>query len=547
MARKPKIPKQPTTTNDSKVVSSADAATTPNLEVGKKIPVNPEYNRMRVARRFWRNSYGAGFHFPYILDANNAPVLFPYTGEAVADPNKDNGNYAKRRSRSYVGPLVQSIVDRYIGFICRQEPARPTGEDWYTEFLVDVDGDDCTLSELMEAAVKRALIEKKVFILVNTTASEMFTTAMDAKDVKARLQLVCADLVPYAKYKYDKLVECIMLDEDDYDVNNLQQSFVSKIFNGWYMNAEFIQQVTVERSFNMTYQQSKTAEYTITGLGPREENVYGQLPLIEVTTGSSMVEHIAEAQKQIYNLLSGRDSIIYDTTFNQFIITGINDSNTNDIKRGTEGILCLPAGADAKYVAPPPETIQTLQEVIQSHMDWIHEYAGVGKQEQNQLESGLSKAFNQDELAVKIVKFRKVLEKAENRIVKCVSAGLDQEYPGPARYPVDITMPEMVEDLRKVIQMSCPIPPVLKASFLKQFAGAHFKLNEQEQTMLDSQLKEVQAQPLDNPNVDPEAQSNDEDGEEGEAPTKPKPAKSSKLVGEGSEAGKKLDSIGGKN
>lgn len=452
-----------------------------DIAIGSKLPISPDFWDEQKARSFWRRSYKAGAHYAYGQDALGGPILFPMTGET----DKQAANFTRRQSRAAPIGKVGSIIDRYVGFCTRQPASRPTGPQWFIDFLNSVDGDETSMTEFQTELLRKGLIEKEAYVLINTTNEDGDTvSSLQAEGVQARLSIVCADKIPYIVEQYGVIKEVFMItDQKD-----------EESFTGYLMTPATIQELVITRKASEKYNSNNTYDYVVTSVGPVIENAYEAVPLVKFCPGTDMIEHLSEMQRQLLNHTSLRDTGMTDTVFNQQVFTGVDDDTESriDIRRGSDMIICLPKDADVKYVAPPADTIKQIQDVINDTKAEIDSFAGVGTTESNGVESGLAKAFKFDELNVRIATIVKALQKSENKIVKLVSIGLGYDYPGDCKWPNDFQTPVKTEDLDTTTKvLSSALPTILKQTEVKNFASEHYELDAASTKLLDEQIKAI--------------------------------------------------------
>jgi len=464
----------------------------PSLQVGKKLPTSDDFFELQRCRKFWRGSYEAGHKYRFLTDCNGEPVLWRYNGE-------DNEAYARRQVRVTVQPHVRTIVDKYIGFMFRSAPTRAQEPDWYTDFNKNVDGQGTSIDELLESMAHTGIVELESFVYV--TSSENAEQVSGADDVEPRALVIPPCNVPWCSKSHGRVHQAIIL------VTIQDQLF------GLWIDDTIIQIIHLKETMDKQW-------YIVEGFGEEIQHNMGRAPLLHLNPRVKMVPDIAESTREIYNQSSLLNQNLYNTTFNQFAITGIDpgqpygadEQGSEPAETGTEREIMLPAGADMKWVGPPPTTISVIREVIRDHRKFINESAGIGSLEVNQAESGLAKAFKFDELNVRMVRLIGDIEKLENDLLVLAARAIgvpdDVE---PVQWPNDVSVPDLVQEFERTdkIASSGNIPNVIKKREMMNLA-ALYDLSTEQREQLQAQLdklypdEDVEPQQVSEPVSEPE-------------------------------------------
>lgn len=441
------------------------AYTTPvSIQIGKPVPVCEGYHQAVQARKFWQGSYEAGYMYRVLTDAMRDPVLHMFSA------SENSTDYNLRVKRAVVRPYVASIVDRYVSFCFRQKPARPSNAPlWYTDFLDDADGDGYSFTNTLRDLTAEALIDRCSYLWLDTLD--------DGNKVRPIVHVIDADQVTWTRYVRRSVAEALLMAQDDEGQECLYHLTETNVT---------IYRIEPEKVAG------QTSWYTVTAMIDQFDHTFGRCPLLECDPAIRFTEHVAESQKHIFNLSSSLDQALVETVYNQFVITGVDNPDKKEIYTSNSNVMTLPKGADAKYVAPPPETIEQIQSVIESEHKAIMQYAGVGQQEANNGESGLARSFRFDELNTRLVNILSTIEQVENQAIMALAAGIGETEPGKVQYPVDLQTPDFDKDLDSVLKvLASTMPKIIKQAKVEELASTHLSFDEAQQKILADQMNQT--------------------------------------------------------
>lgn len=439
------------------------------LTPGTKLPHSKNYSKMVVSRRFYQSAYKGGQKFRDAHDEYGDPVLWRYNEENYAD-------YERRRKRGRVHPHLSSIIDKYVSFALRNGPKRMATTEWYDKFIHDVNNNGTDINKYLEHALTQSMINLEHYAIVSTNSLE--NVVLGDTDVKPIIKSVYADDVPWTCISHDTVTKAIVLLQDDKYICKQNPEGKYAIY------ADTVQII------KMTISKSNSDWFVIKDIVDHYEHKLGRCPLIRISSETEMTPSVANAMLDLFNYDSLLKQNCFNTTFNQKVYTGI-DERPDEINEGTDVAVGLPSGADVKFVAPPPSTITTIQNLISDNNKLINSYAGIGTAEPNQVESGLAKAFKFDELNVRIVNIIKSLEKFENNINKVAARAIGMPEVDHVAWPDDVSLPDRLSEFERTdkITSSNNIPNVLKRKEIESLA-ALYDLSEQQKRRLQIELEE---------------------------------------------------------
>ncbi len=458
------------------------------LEIDKPLPKHASYDADRVARAFWRASYRCGRTYITGVDALGETVL-------VRHEREQDDSFRRRqrcaKPRNYCGPITR----QYNDFVFRREA---TGRDQetnpvYQQLLVDADGRGTPLVKLMRGALKRAQIEREVYILPDSTkpaGAAMTQAQAQAAKVRTVIRVIGADSVLWWRDLDGVLVEALVLFTDAQGVE----------FARWYGPST---------TMDVALRQDEKAGQVVASLGAEVKHPYGPCPLerlrplfddsddSDASPGESQIAPLAELQQDVANKLSLLDSELYDSTFSQWIASGVDKARVGPLDMGNTRVICLPDPASRfDCVGADPAQANTLREVIADIVRELYRIAEISAgnpTEAGAPESGIAKAFKFNGLAANLSALADACEAAENGVMRRIFLALSLGESPAVDYPGDFDSPDFAAELETVIRVTAAstLPATIKRTVARRFADRCLSLDRDQAADFEAELEAI--------------------------------------------------------
>lgn len=461
----------------------------PVFEVDRPLPTHPSFDSDRTARAFWRLSYRCGRTYITGLDALGQEVLVRHEREQAA-------SYLRRqrcaKPRNYCGPIIR----QYNDFVFRREA---TGRDEekapvYLQLLEDADGRGTGLVKLMRTALKRAQIEREVYLLPDSTKpadGQMTQAQAKAQNVRTIIRLIGADSVIWWRDVDGVLAEALVLLTDH----------EGEEFARWY-GPKTTQDIRLKQREEKDQKQTTV----VASIEEEKAHPYGTCPLerlrplfddsddCEASPGESQIAPLAELQQDVANKLSLLDSEIYDATFSQWIASGVDKNRVGELDSGTTRVICLPDPASRfDSIGADPAQANTLREVIGDTVRELYRIAEISAGNPTEAaapESGIAKAFKFNGLAANLSALADACEAAENGTMRRIFLANNIGDAPVVDYPGDFDSPDFAAELETVIRVTAAgtLPATIKRHVSQRFADRCLSLDKDEVVAFEAEL-----------------------------------------------------------
>lgn len=461
-------------------------------KVNQPLPKHQSFAGDLVARSFWRLSYRCGRNYMTGRDALGRPVVIKHERE------KDDA-FARRQQtkpRNHCGPIIR----RYNDFVFRQKATRQPAPEGslYHQLLTDIDGNGTPIDVFMRRGLKSSQVQREVYLLPDSTApTEGKLTKAQAKALGVRqiVRQLSPDSVVWWRDRDGILAEAIVLLVDE------QGETFARYYDA---KATTDLRLKVETT-------GDTKALKVTRIEPPKAHAYGACPLVRLrpmfddeededddcSPGEAQIAPLAELQQAVANYLSLLDTEIFDSTFTQWIASGVSAKEIKDVTVGSNRIICLPNPL-AKFDAmgADPAQAESIAKRIDETQTELYRLAGVSTGDPlagpGAPESGVAKAFRFNDLAANLAALADACEEAENALMHRLFAAAGEEYPGDAKYPDDFDMPDLAAELEGVIRVvTAPaLPQVIANKIVTRFADRCLSLDEDEEAELAQQMKD---------------------------------------------------------
>jgi hypothetical protein len=353
---------------------------------------HPEYVARSAEWEFHLRSFLGGRAY---LDGRN---LYTHRLEHPSDA-------ARRLSRSYYQNHCRNVVERTTallfagGFTVAPEPP--------PYLLTDADRRGADLAQVMRRAATLSSIHGHVFILVDVPRA-------DGDGPRTRREELALGLRPYLELVSP--TEVVNWDVDD--GGRLVWALVREraghsdviggpsvrrvgeartVYRLWTPTAWFLYEKPAERPAE-SWVLADSAEH---GLGVVPLAVVRHRDLDGGIGGASLLRDIAVLNREVYNLASLLQEVLYRQTFGQLVAQGSAEEYVGEdetlAKLGTSSIFLYPVGREApRYISPEPANAEMLQSQIDRLVAEIYRLAGLQVPEVDAPrapESGLARAY----------------------------------------------------------------------------------------------------------------------------------------------------------
>lgn len=388
---------------------------------------HPEYDIMMPEWRFYRSTYNGGRSW---FKDN----IFKYYKEGPDE-------YAERVERAFRPNHTREIVDLINKYIFKADVARKEdAEDFIQSFWKNATLQKRDIDHFMNIACKHSSIYGRVWIVVDSTATETIKSLADQKKSKARTYCYTVNPDDVLDLAYDdfgelnwiKIREFVRDDSDPLEYSGVIQEFV-RVWtkNSWYLfenvpddKDQFSWEIVDQGDHNLGI-------VPVTYLDHNEtENYY---------TSTSLIADISYLDKAVTNYFSNLDAIIQDQTFSQLVIPSEalttvegDDLAAKLLEFGTKRVFLYASGetnAKPEYISPDPKQAGVIMAVINKIINEIYSSVGMAGErtkEDNATgidnSSGVAKAYDFEKVNSLLANKAKALEFCENRIVRIVKA-----------------------------------------------------------------------------------------------------------------------------
>lgn len=452
----------------------------------KEVLLHKNFHSMVNQAKFHNLSFLGGQDYVYGKDGRGNPIL------GKLSCREQDLSYRIRQEatipRNYCGLLIK----RDNSDIFRSPPKRSEEDPRYIEFVKNCTLGGANLDRTMRKALQIAQIEKRCYLVADhtNTKAEVKTLAQARADGdRPFIRVLHVDQVLNWTELDGTLVECIVSYEDQEG-----NSFIR------YYNDEIVQDFYIDQdSENLGGAITAIGEPIAHGYTYRGQNSIPVVVLEPDFEGVAQIEALALLQKELTRWVSLRAVEGPNTLFTLTLASGVvgqsefNNGQETDkqanlpimttgtdtvVLTGTDGGTFQRVGADATATV-------TISEVINEVIKDIYRMAGRSGGNPlatGQPQSGVSKIFDQKDLANILLALSEACEYAENQIVSLI---LEREYrymPAPVFYERDFDNPSMSEASEEVeVFSNIRVPNVMKRKRIEMLRSEYFTFNEEEQ------------------------------------------------------------------
>lgn len=448
-----------------------------------------EYQEREWWWRFYRAAYRGGREW-YLPDIpgnyfGSYKQALAYTsaltGAVVDPPSRDirsfllrfekesPEDYQERRAHSYYPGYPAQVVDTYTAHVTAKEPTRE-GPVAYDAWLADPMGDGIG-AQGMPNLITRSLTQAQIFgtafaVTDMDEAAGPITSEADREGLRPYTYVVSpidvptVTVDPRGRLTFARIRQYLVSDDG---------SEPTEMFRCWTATETWLEAG------------SKTGEIGTEVAGSRRPNPIGRVPVSVLYSerdpeggfyGLSRIRDIAFVAREIYNLISQRQMILYHNAFPWLMIPDKgNKLGPNVIIGNRQAIAYDPEGGTPSTMQPPLEGAQVLGETIKELVLEIRGLAGLSRgraEESVQARSGDALLVETQDKGAMLRKLAANAESFELDVADCVMrwstgkpAGEDVRIAYPHNFNVQALADELDEAL-KIKQLDIP-PAAWKA------------------------------------------------------------------------------------
>lgn len=388
---------------------------------------HPEYASLIKEWLFYRSTYNGG-------RAWFKDNIFKYFKEGPDE-------YAERVERAYRANYTREVVDLINKYIFKADVVRSEDADTYLqEFWKNTTLQRRDIEHFMNIACKASSIYGRVWIVIDSNATDDVKSVADKKNAKARVYAytVNPDDVLDLAYGVDGELDWVKIREferDDADpfsyTGDIKEQVRLWTRDAWYLLAASPSDDDSETWGIIDQGKHGLGIVPVTYLDHNESEDY--------YTSTSLIADIAYLDKAAANYRSNLDAIIQDQTFSQLVIpsealTTVEGDDLAEklLEFGTKRVFLYASGetnASPEYIAPDPKQAGVIIAVLNKIITEIYSSVGMGGErtkEDNATgidnSSGVAKAYDFERMNSLLSNKAKSLEYCENRMVRIVRA-----------------------------------------------------------------------------------------------------------------------------
>lgn len=437
-----------------------------------------DYKTEQTKTKFWDLSYRCGVDYIDGKDARNKPLLKKFRCE-------EDDDYIYRKDVTKPRNHVGNILNKMNGYVFRTPAERPEQDQKYIDFTNNASLSGETIDKVMKRGLLYAQIEGKSYLVADhtNTSAEVKTLAQARADGdRPFIRVVRTYSVINWSENDNILTEIAILYTDENG-----QKFVR------YYDEQYVQDFYVDEDDN------------IVSIGTVIPHNYPTLPVVVLKpdfANDSQAESLSELQQELTFWLSllnveGTKNVYTLHTFTGVLPPDYNDesktSNRAKFSMGTNSIVYLGEQGSLNRMGADTSACTVLMDVINKVEEAIYRQAGIAAgnplAQSGNPQSGLSKIFDQKDLASILLTLADAAEYAENKITDIIFRAESNMEVMPARYDKAFDIPDYEQDLNEIEMTSnLKIPNIIKRKAINGFISTFFDLTEEERVEYEAEL-----------------------------------------------------------
>ena len=432
--------------------------------------IHKDYKNLQTKISFWKASYRCDSDLLQEKDAHSRPILTQFSCE----PSQDY-EYRKKvtKPRAHVG----NILSKMNGYIFRNPPSRSLSTPAFLDFVRTASLKGDPLDKVIKKALLDAQIEGCSYLVAdntNTTAEQKTLAQARAEGDRPFVRVVSRESVLNWVENDGYLTEAIVL----------YQNTDGQFFIRHYTDLT-IQDFLLDDSLK------------IVSSGALLSHGYASIPIVRLKPDfatNSQCESLAELQQELTFWLSllaveGTKSVYTLHTFTGTPPPPEQDGKRLNVSMGTNSIIYLGEEGSLGRIGAETSASTALMEIISKVEQALYRQAGMASGDPfatNQPQSGLSKLFDQKDLASVLITLADAAEHAENQIIKLLFNPSENQVSFYDKSFDLATYTDQLSEVEQTIEMK--LPNVLKRQTIDELMNKHFSLTEEEQSEYEAQL-----------------------------------------------------------
>jgi hypothetical protein len=456
------------------------------IEVGKDLPVHPEYERLCRLWKFLDLSYAGGSKYKNGVDADGEHIFIEHELES-ADGIKRRKRLATYRN--YCRPIAQ----KYSAFIFGYPVIRDQDNSTLTEWAKDVDALGTPLDQFMASASLRAEVLGRWFLLLDTTKGVQTQTQAQAKAAGNRVFVSGIHPTRVRAWSNAREIEQlteVLIDSPD---ENLARLYTQK------------------EIFTITL---KPGTFTVQTIDPGQPHEYQRPPIVLVTAlqdAAPLIGDVAELNKSLFNLDALLREELFKQTFTQFFASGMNAQGIKSATFGGRKLLCH-KNKDVKIdrLTGDVSQAESIRNSIREDVGEIYRLAGLSNPDVVQnTESGRALKIRWNEIALIAAQIADRSERAENQVLTLWARALGAPAPKPSDYPEEFDAEDLAVELQSSLDvLDSDMPWTVKEQHIQAYTQRKFpKMSDQQKKDLQAELDEMQAHESERRSISKQLQS----------------------------------------
>ena len=418
---------------------------------------------------FFSLSYRGGNKYKDGADAGNNSVL-------VRHEHEEGDEYSRRSMLAALKNYCRPIVDHYNAYIFCQKIERTDNAN-AQEFFTDVDGQGTTINDYMAEATRRA--QYLGLYIVGIDAPEYHVDKISELAKKES-----------GLYSYFRTVDPRAIVDVDFKGETITRIVIKETTRD--KPSLMVEECTIVRFVEWTA--STWQEYTVdsdeNALPNGEPTVhnFGEVPFYpfyfdeaEPLVGISQIEDISECQKKVFNYDSLLDEELYNVTFTQTFLVGV-DNPSDVLKGGTNNVICLPTGANVDRKGAVPEQAQNIMTSRDREIKEIYRQAnleGGSAVDKGTAESGIKKILDLEPTHKILKQIAKNAQDVENWLLRLKSKieGWNEKEIAVSVYPRDfhdVAISGMLDEIKKAFEAFGELPDMVSDELLKSWISQRY-------------------------------------------------------------------------
>jgi hypothetical protein len=392
------------------------------IELGKPLPMAPDYGARVKCMDFWSASYEGGPWYKRSRDAEDKDVL-------VAVPGEEGQSLELRRQLATYKNYCKPIVNRYMGLVYGSgKVERESENERFKEFLDDCDRLGNTLHEYVRQAQTMACIEGVHYAIIDSDKEAPDATVRETSMSNTGMFLV--DLDPRKVIDYchvgHKLVQALVMTGDG----------TARL----YSQVDYVD-VWLDKNAKVDY------------VSPPTPHGYGDIPVIQFLAsdhGDSMLADIAELNKAIFNIDSLHRTELQRQTFTTHFILGCEARDITTLVSGGRRFVAIPNAnpITVETVGADISQADSLRQAMAADISEIWRLAGLSNPEVVQnTESGRALRIRFDEISAQAKALADQGEKSECMVTGLWRVGMADENVVDPQYPENFAAEDVVVDI----------------------------------------------------------------------------------------------------